>query len=180
MMSRRFGVTQKNQFCKTQKLHTQHIGVSTKKHTVFLALLWLQDTLSAPMNIHEDGASVGSGSSMSSQRRHGGGGDDSQLMGSSTEGSNKSNGATVSTLLDPNVATLVHRETTGLSKARMIMLVGLVISTVATAVGCNHFLKEMERQDFSVRVSVWYECSLRDLFVLSKFCLPSFDNAQLL
>jgi hypothetical protein len=113
------------------------------------------------MNIHEDGASVGSGSSMSSQRRHGGGGgggggDDSQLMGSSTEGSNKSNGATVPTPLDPKDAPLVHRETVGLSKARMIMLVVLVLSTVATAVGCNIFLKKIERDDFSVRVSVVY------------------------
>jgi hypothetical protein len=100
------------------------------------------------MNNHEDGSvSVGSG------------GDDSgSQMGSSTEGSNRVDDSmkrSTATGMDSKVAPLVHNETTKLSRARLIMVFVLIVSTVSTAVGCHYFLKNMEYKDFTVRVGIW-------------------------
>jgi hypothetical protein len=110
----------------------------------------------------EDGISIGSGSdgfSMSSSRLPGGAGagDESQLMGSSADGSrgtddaNKNKGTTTASASAP----LVHYETTKLLRARLNMILVLLISTFVTAFFCHRFVKNVEHEDFANRVRIF-------------------------
>jgi hypothetical protein len=129
----------------------------------------------------EDGISIGSGSdgfSMSSSRLPGGAGagDESQLMGSSADGSrtddaSKNKGTTIAAS-----APLVHHETTKLLRARMIMVLVLLISTFATAWSCHHFVKRVEHDDFENRVRLYIQVSQQGQ---QQECLFPYENSTL-
>jgi hypothetical protein len=118
--------------------------------------------MNAIQQLPEDGISIRSGSdgfSISSSRVPGGAGagDESQLMGSSADGSrgtddaNKNKGSTNASASAP----LVHYETTKLLRARMNMILVLLISTFVTAFFCHRFVKNEEHDDFADRVCIY-------------------------